>query len=228
MSATAVQARPSTSGAQNRRQFQRNVQDFPKVPTPIYRHAAPSAPWPWMNFDIDASEVQPVLPGLQDDSEWGQYPQSLFSNWTCDQVNRSQMLTKCSNHELSTVYKIGVFDDGNFDKKVEARTVRKDDIVDLRGYWNYLRIPPPSNIRVQALFVEEMTLPVLQMLGTRCLTVYIVQYGHSLTPARYNIEPFFFASSANWIPSRYQEDPKALEDREWMRPRALLSRSSSF
>ncbi|KAG1756101.1 hypothetical protein EDB19DRAFT_1664722, partial [Suillus lakei] len=22
---------------------------------------------------------------------------------------------------------------------------------------------------------------------------------------RYNIEPFFFSSSANWIPSRYQE-----------------------
>ena len=68
-----------------------------------------------------------------------------------------------------------------------------------------------------------MTLPVLQMLGTRCVTVYIVQCDCSLTQARYNVEPFFFASSANWIPSRYQEDPKALEDREWMRPCALLS-----
>jgi hypothetical protein len=118
-----------------------------------------------MNFDIDPSEVQPVPPGLQDDSEWGQYPQSLFSNWTCDQVNRSQMLTKCSNRELSTVYKIGVFDDGNFDKKVEARTVRKDDIVDLRGYWNYLRIPVSSMV-VEHLEAEAAVIATLEYPST--------------------------------------------------------------
>jgi len=105
------------------------------------------------------------------------------------------MLTKCSARELSAIYQIGIFHSGNFDKQVETRTARNDDAVDLRAYWNYLGVPPPSNIRVQALFVEEMTLPVLQMLGTR-----------------YNIEPFFFASSTNWIPSRYQEDARELED----------------
>ncbi|KIJ14535.1 hypothetical protein PAXINDRAFT_12635 [Paxillus involutus ATCC 200175] len=52
-------------------------------------------------------------------------------------------------------------------------------------------IPRPPNVRVRGLFIENMTLDVLQMLGTK-----------------YNIEPFFFSSSANWIPSRYQEDPK--------------------
>ncbi|KAF8545573.1 hypothetical protein OG21DRAFT_1502207, partial [Imleria badia] len=148
-----------------------------------------------MNFDIDASEVQPIPLRLPDDFEWGQYPQSLFRNWTSEQVNRSQMLTKCSNGELSTVYNIGVFNDGSFDKQAETRTVRKDDAVGLRGYWNYLGRSPPSNVRVQALFVEDMTLPVLQILGTR-----------------YNVEPFFFASSVNWTPSRYREDPKKLED----------------
>ncbi|KAH0834804.1 3-beta hydroxysteroid dehydrogenase/isomerase family-domain-containing protein [Lanmaoa asiatica] len=210
MSATAVQA---TSTAHKRQSHRLDVYDFPKVPAPIYRHAAPSAPWPWMNFDIDPSKVLPIPAGLQDNSAWGHYPQSLFGNWTHDQVNRSQMLTKCSARESSTVYKVRVFDDGKFDKQVEARTVRKDDVVDLRAYWNHLGVPSPSNIRVQALFVEDMTLPVLQMLGTRYVTVYIVQYNFSLTPARYNVEPFFFASSANWIPSRYQEDPNALEDR---------------
>ena len=113
-----------------------------------------------MNFDIDASEVQPIPPGLQDDSEWAQYPQSLFRNWTCDQVNRSQMLTKCSNRQLSTIYKIGVFDDGIFDKKVEARTVRKDDLVDLRAYWNYLNIPV-SGMRVEYLETEVAVIATL-------------------------------------------------------------------
>ncbi|KAI9568117.1 hypothetical protein HD554DRAFT_2022923, partial [Boletus coccyginus] len=168
------------------------------IPAPVicrYRHATPSAPWPWMNFDIDDSEVQPAPPGLPDDYEWSQYPHNLFRNWTCDQVNRSQMLTKCNNCELSTVYKIGLFNDGSFDNQVETRTVRKDDAADWQAYWDHLKAPPPSGFRVQALFIEEMTLPVLQMLGTR-----------------YNVEPFFFASSANWIPSRYQEDPGMLED----------------
>ncbi|KAF8553790.1 hypothetical protein OG21DRAFT_1186917 [Imleria badia] len=192
MSAAAVQTSPSTDGEQYKRQFQ---SDFPKVPVPIYRHAAPSAPWPWMNFDISASEVQPIPLRLSDDFEWGQYPQSLFKNWTSEQVNRSQMLTKCSDGELSTVYNIGVFNDGSFDRQAETRIVRKDDAVDLRGYWNYLGVSPPSNVRVQALFVEDMTSPVLQILGTR-----------------YNVEPFFFASSVNWTPSRYREDPRTLED----------------
>ncbi|RXW19709.1 hypothetical protein EST38_g6149 [Candolleomyces aberdarensis] len=47
----------------------------------------------------------------------------------------------------------------------------------------------PDNIRVRALFVENMSGPVLRMLG-----------------ARFNIEPFFFSSSINWIPSRFQEE----------------------
>ncbi|KAG6379662.1 hypothetical protein JVT61DRAFT_10182 [Boletus reticuloceps] len=107
------------------------------------------------------------------------------------------MLTKCSDSELSTIYKFKVFDDGSFDKlkQVETRAVRKDDAADLRAYWNYLGVPPPPNVRVQALFVEDMTLPVLRMLGTK-----------------YTIEPFLFASSVNWTPSRYQEDAKPLED----------------
>ncbi|KAG6879295.1 hypothetical protein C0992_003780 [Termitomyces sp. T32_za158] len=38
------------------------------------------------------------------------------------------------------------------------------------------------------MFVENLTGPMLQMLGTK-----------------YNIEPFYFSSSVGWIPSRYQE-----------------------
>ncbi|KAG6379661.1 hypothetical protein JVT61DRAFT_10181 [Boletus reticuloceps] len=195
MSSTAVQTSSTTSGEQYRRQLKRNVYDFPKVPTPIYRHAAPSAPWPWMKFDVDSSKVQPVSPSLSGDSKWCRYPQSLFPNWTWDQVNRSQMLTKCSDNELSTIFKIGVFDDGSFDQHIETHTIDRDDATDVQMYWDFLGIAPPSNVRVQALFVEDMTLPVVQMLGTK-----------------YDVEPFFFTSSVNWIPSMYEEDPKTLED----------------
>jgi len=113
-----------------------------------------------MNFDIDVSEVWPAPPGLPDDYEWSQYPQSLFGNWTCDQVNRSQMLTKCSNCELSTVYKISLFNDGRFDKQVEARAVRKDDAADWQAYWNYLEVPV-SGTRVAYLDAEDVVIATL-------------------------------------------------------------------
>lgn len=97
-----------------------------------------------MSFDIDASKDHPIPPGLTDKSGWDQYPQCLFGNWTQDQVNRSQILTKCSDRESTTVYKVGVFDDGNFDKQVEARAVRKDDVENLRAYWNHLGVSVSS------------------------------------------------------------------------------------
>ncbi|KAF5350705.1 hypothetical protein D9756_008756 [Leucocoprinus leucothites] len=59
--------------------------------------------------------------------------------------------------------------------------------------WNsFVKDERPSNLRVRAIFLENLSGPVLQMLG-----------------AKFNIEPFFWSSSLNWIPSRYQEDPQA-------------------
>ncbi|KAF8553795.1 hypothetical protein OG21DRAFT_1463498 [Imleria badia] len=180
------------SGEQYREGLQKDVSELPKVPAPIYRHAAPSAPWPWMDFDTDASEVHPFPPGeLGQDPEWSHYPQSLFRNWTHDQVERCGIL-KFAPNEPCSVYKVDVFKDGSFDKNDEDRTV---EVQNPRAYWERLETCPPSDIRVRALFVENMTVPVLQILGTK-----------------YNVEPFFFASSANWIPSRYEEDPKPDED----------------
>lgn len=51
------------------------------------------------------------------------------------------MLIKCSDHESSTVYKVGVLDGGNFDEQVEARAVRRDDVANLKAYWNHLGVP---------------------------------------------------------------------------------------
>jgi hypothetical protein len=52
----------------------------------------------------------------------------------------------------------------------------------------------PEGVRVRAVFVDGLSGPVLQMLGTR-----------------YNIEPFFFSSTIGWIPSRHQTNVKPHE-----------------
>ncbi|OAX31584.1 hypothetical protein K503DRAFT_805956 [Rhizopogon vinicolor AM-OR11-026] len=160
-------------------------------PTPHYRHAAPSGPWPWMDFrNVDVITAKSEEPKV--DTTWRGYPQNLFGNWTPDQVNRSQMLEKCSENQLSTIYWLDVLDTGEFTTPDMSRnectstvTTRVDSQED---FWKTLQKKRPTNIRVRSLFVDHLTSPTLKMLGTS-----------------YNIEPFFFTSSINWIPSRYQE-----------------------
>ncbi|KAI6104303.1 cora-like Mg2+ transporter protein-domain-containing protein [Pisolithus sp. B1] len=104
----------------------------PRTPVPRYRHAAPSAPWPWMDFDVDKSAVEPgglVFPS----DHWSNYPQNLFGNWTRDQVLRSKMLTSCSSSQSCLIYKM----------------------------------ERPEGIRIRAFFVDNLSLDVLKMLGTR-------------------------------------------------------------
>ncbi|KAG6331536.1 hypothetical protein ID866_7556 [Astraeus odoratus] len=164
-------------------------------PNARHRHAAPSAPWPWMDFDMDDSAVEPLFPPgglLSPEDGWKKYPQNLFGNWTPDQVRRSKMLTNCSDSRFCTIYRVDVRNNGTFDKAADewTRTVTADT-TSVNAFWRELQEPPPEDLRVRALFVDNLSLHVLQMLGTA-----------------YNIEPFFFSSSANWIPSRYQEDPQ--------------------
>jgi len=74
---------------------------------------------------------------------------------------------------------------------------------------------------VRLLFVDDLTIPVLQMLGTKYGASFRGSTHSKYHLRRHNIEPFFFTSSINWIPSRYQEAPIHGEgDRE--------SRTSSF
>ena len=69
-------------------------------------------------------------------------------------------------------------------------------------------IKRPSDLRVRALFLQNMSGPVLQMLGARYVWALGI-YVFALTDAfRFNIEPFYFSSSLNWIPSRFQEEIK--------------------
>ncbi|KAG1861110.1 hypothetical protein DFJ58DRAFT_873299 [Suillus subalutaceus] len=139
------------------------------IPVPVYRHAAPSGPWPWVDFNTDLSSSEP--PFQKDEHEWRGYPQELFGNWSPIPVTRSQMLTRCARTvKPCIIYTIDVTGDGQFKTRERGLQVRE-------------------NVRVRALFVDNMSESVLKMLGTK-----------------YNIEPFFFASSINWIPSRYREE----------------------
>ncbi|KAG2356781.1 hypothetical protein BDR07DRAFT_420305 [Suillus spraguei] len=104
-------------------------------------------------------------------------------------VARSKMLTQCVRTvQPCVIYGIDVTGEGHF------KRVRKDCVVlrypkrrKTNSGRNYRGVR--ENVRVRALFVDNLSESVLKMLGTK-----------------YNIEPFFFSSSTNWIPSRYQEE----------------------
>ncbi|KAI6002549.1 cora-like Mg2+ transporter protein-domain-containing protein [Pisolithus marmoratus] len=192
----SVHAALSSLGG-GRRRSSSTQDDTSKLRTPIppYRHATPSAPWPWMDFDIDESAVGPLSPGgsASPSSRWEKYPQSLFKNWTPDQVERSKMLTNCSDSQPCSIYNVEVRDDGHFDQIAGGRTITVTaDSASYQEFWDELQQPRSEGIRIRAFFVDNLSLHVLKMLGTT-----------------FNIEPFFFSSSTNRIPSRYQEDAKA-------------------
>jgi hypothetical protein len=64
----------------------------------------------------DVTVVTPPVTAtpMTDVSFWPGYPQNLFGNWTPDQVERSQMLIKCSKNRSSSVYWMDVLDNGSF------------------------------------------------------------------------------------------------------------------
>ncbi|KDQ53421.1 hypothetical protein JAAARDRAFT_161934 [Jaapia argillacea MUCL 33604] len=157
----------------------------PRIPAPSHRHAAPSGPWPWMDLPSDVLQLAPPPQANQVDSSWPGYPQNLFPNWSPDQARRGKITGPARPPErgVSTIYKVDVLQNGRFADH-EVFLVKDED----EEFWKGMQEERPK-MRVRMLFVDNMTLPVLQMLGTK-----------------YNVEPFFFTSSLNWIPSRYEEE----------------------
>ncbi|KAH7905719.1 hypothetical protein BJ138DRAFT_1164230, partial [Hygrophoropsis aurantiaca] len=182
-SRTRLEVPTSTNGHDSRAESPSLRKMPPPTPAPRYRHAAPSGPWPWMDFSVDVADI-PALSPI--DGTWKGYPQSIFPNWTPDQVERSEMLTRCSKLGDCIIYNVDVKNDGKFadPNHISVNDCDEDEL------WMLMQNRGADDVRVQALFVENMSLPVMRILGTR-----------------YNIEPFFFSSSMNWIPSHYQEDP---------------------
>ncbi|KIJ14541.1 hypothetical protein PAXINDRAFT_12642 [Paxillus involutus ATCC 200175] len=182
----------SNSNSHRRLQPQ-DVSVLPKIPEPKYRHAAPSTPWPWIDFNTTFSETQPFEPNESIDSitpPWKLYPKNF--NWTSEQVKKSKML---SNTPLSTnclIHKVDV-DNGYFVN--ETLSVASDS--EKVAFWDELQEPVsgvPERKRTRIFFINNLSSPVLQMLGTS-----------------FRIGPSFFSSLTNWIPSRHQEDLKTAE-----------------
>ncbi|KAG1773588.1 hypothetical protein EV702DRAFT_1032842 [Suillus placidus] len=158
------------------------------IPIPVYRHAAPSGPWPWVDFNTDLSSSEP--PFRKGEHEWRGYPQELFGNWSPIPVARSKMLTQCARTvKPCVVYGIDLAGDGQF--KTREQGLHRTEVPEekINEFWSKLQDEVRKNVRVRAFFVDNLSESVLKVLGTK-----------------YNIEPFFFTSSTNWIPSRYQED----------------------
>ncbi|KAG1885543.1 hypothetical protein F4604DRAFT_1878208 [Suillus subluteus] len=151
-----------------------------------YRHAAPSGPWPWVNFNTDFSSAEP--PFRKGEHEWRGYPQELFGNWSPIPVARSEMLTQCTRTvKPCVIYGIDVTGDGLH--RVEVSEEKENE------FWSKLQEEESivrKNVRVRALFVDNLSESVLKMLGTMFV----------LRPEW----QFFFSSSTNWIPSRYREE----------------------
>ncbi|KIM41617.1 hypothetical protein M413DRAFT_72019 [Hebeloma cylindrosporum] len=185
-----------------------SVQKHPKedkgrVPHSSHRHASPSAPWPWVDIEdeVDREQLEsplPPIPPLCDHKScasegkkgcWTGYPQSRFPNWTHRQVVKGRIyaaLTEYSKEIPCTLHRVDVNKEGFFINPGPLVVKPGNE----RKAWDQLiGDERPQETRVRAIFIENMSGPVLQMLG-----------------AKYNIEPFFWSSSLGWIPSRFQEE----------------------
>ncbi|KAJ7243019.1 hypothetical protein C8J57DRAFT_1726174 [Mycena rebaudengoi] len=185
----------------------RNAHEMPpRIPQPNHRHATPSGPWPFLDLDNEIDFVGPSAPPTLHPQPWSsvrttssrsprteclispQYPASLFPNWTSAQQKKSgisRVVDHVSSHQQCTIHHVNVLADGSIAADADELVTEQTKA----AYWETLtKKPILDNVRLRALFLDNLTGPVLQMLGTK-----------------YNIEPFFFSSSLNWIPSRYQE-----------------------
>jgi hypothetical protein len=174
------------------------------VPLPSHRHATPSGPWPWM--DLESPETNHPLLVKPCGHEhcgicirWLKYPQSHFPNWTPDQVTRCQIASAISDRQHDcTVYHVDVADDqgkfqlasekGNLVTKKNQREFWKwlqRDVSGRFGQWlgrsedilGQCQSRPPG-LRIRALIVEELSGPVLQILGARWV-VFALKYSAS-------------------------------------------------
>ncbi|KAG2007277.1 hypothetical protein CC2G_014982 [Coprinopsis cinerea AmutBmut pab1-1] len=193
---------PRSAASSRRSLGKRSWQSDPsRIAPPSHRHAAPSAPWPWVDIGDEVDQAQlaneaPPIPPKCDHNDcqcWTGYPQSRFPNWTEAQVKKSKIWDAIHKYRKDlecTIYRCDVDVNGIFRDAGSVHAVeRHEDYT-----WSTViaaKSERPKDLRVRALFVENMSGPVLQMLG-----------------ARFNIEPFFFSSSLNWIPSRFQEEIK--------------------
>ncbi|KZV92283.1 hypothetical protein EXIGLDRAFT_718560 [Exidia glandulosa HHB12029] len=178
---------------------------------PINRFASPSCPWPWAG-DTESDEAEDAnspLPGSRPPSpapnhtfttsNWRGYPEALFPNWTTSVVERCgiQAMIDAQWAVRCTIYSVDVMDG--------ARVGNLQTVTHNVSTVGSELLPDPTNtidtieqlletrlddehVRLRCLCVDELSGDVLQMLGSY-----------------YRIEPFYFSSAINGIPSRYHE-----------------------
>ncbi|KZV83555.1 hypothetical protein EXIGLDRAFT_842848 [Exidia glandulosa HHB12029] len=171
--------------------------------TPLLHRFGPSGPWPWTSFsgvrtprenadDIPSRKttrgIRPSTTADTDqssDHEWRYYPASHFPNWTDGILRRSGLLEILEKDDVSqtNVRTIDLLASGHF------RTGPTFSGMQLQELWQFLLEDPSPEIRVTCYFVEDLSGPIMQMLGVT-----------------YDCEPFYFAAAQNDIATRYQED----------------------
>ncbi|KAF8809594.1 hypothetical protein BYT27DRAFT_7162598 [Phlegmacium glaucopus] len=182
--------------------LQSSKDELDRVPHPSHRHAAPSAPWPWVDLDddVDSKQLESIAPPIPEHCDhspgrcnrcWTGYPQSRFPNWTERQAIKAKIYDAVHNYPKNkpcTCYRVDVDESGFFTNVKEITAEYGDEDMT----WDQMiHEQRPRDIRLRALFIQDLSGPVLQMLGTK-----------------FNIEPFFWSSSLHWIPSRFQEEIK--------------------
>ncbi|EJD41830.1 hypothetical protein AURDEDRAFT_89906 [Auricularia subglabra TFB-10046 SS5] len=160
----------------------------------------PSGPWPWTSFygggshqDIPSRQTtrgqRPLTQQDAADEEnnaWKQYPTSLFPNWTDAIMRRSGLQADVLEKEDisgTNVRTVDMLATGHLRPGPSFTGYQLED------FWKAVNEPAKPEIRLTCYFVEDISGPIMQMLGTS-----------------YDIEPFFFSSAINGIATRYQED----------------------
>jgi len=88
--------------------------DFSNVDIPSPPTAVTTVTTVATNVATDELDATTAVTDPSTATKWSGYPQSLFGNWTPDQVERSQMIKKCSKNQSSIIYWMDVLDDAKF------------------------------------------------------------------------------------------------------------------
>lgn len=113
---------------------------------------------------------------------WSDYPQSHFPNWTREQQKRSRIfkVLEKKKNETCTIHYVDVNDKGEFAVSDKVTVSSKDE----DAHWQFMMKPVrpfnrpcttnvlnytqrPEGTRLRAMFIENLSGPMLQMLGTK-------------------------------------------------------------
>ncbi|KAF8902612.1 hypothetical protein CPB84DRAFT_851017 [Gymnopilus junonius] len=155
-----------------------------RIIPPSHRHAAPSAPWPWVDIDdkIDPTQLESLHRPIPDPCShescercWQGYPQSLYPNWTPSQVAKSKIEPIIDKHRYdglpSVIYQVDVDQHGLFKIPHPDRIISNYHCVD-ETWKDLLHLKIPDDNRIRALFVENLSGPLMQMLGTKSSDIW--------------------------------------------------------